>query len=117
MIKHLGFQLWILVILLAACRERQAANTPDLTPSARGGEAQPTADPYHEQMHRMVTDDIEGRGITNPAVLTAMRTVPRHAFVLPGNLSQAYEDHPLPIGYGQTISQPYIVAEMTEILN
>lgn len=64
----------------------------------------------------MVRDQIEARGIKDEAVLRAMRTVSRHLFV-PGTFSkQAYEDHPLPIGGGQTISQPYIVAYMTEML-
>jgi len=59
---------------------------------------------------------IEGRGIKDKDVLRAMQTVPRHEFVPPECVDQAYEDHPLPIGYGQTISQPYIVAVMTELL-
>lgn len=68
---------------------------------------------------RMVSEQLEspGRGITNSRVLTAMGRVPRHEFV-PEKLRQhAYEDRPLPIGYGQTISQPYIVAFMTEYLD
>ena len=64
----------------------------------------------------MVIFDIEDRGVLDPAVRQAMRTVPRQEFVLPEYLDQAYADHPLPIGYGQTISQPYIVAAMTELL-
>ncbi len=62
----------------------------------------------------MVRDQIEARGITHPRVLAAMRHVPRHLFVPEAYRRQAYEDHPLPIGLGQTISQPYIVAFMTE---
>jgi len=65
---------------------------------------------------RMVQEQIEARGITNPAVLAAMRKVPRHEFVPDRWIEAAYEDHPLPIGYEQTISQPYIVALMTELL-
>ncbi|KPJ94758.1 MAG: hypothetical protein AMS18_03110 [Gemmatimonas sp. SG8_17] len=65
--------------------------------------------------HAMV-DLIERRGVTDSATLAAMRAVPRHEFVPAGQAVQAYGDHPLPIGYGQTISQPYIVAFMTEIL-
>jgi protein-L-isoaspartate(D-aspartate) O-methyltransferase len=64
----------------------------------------------------MVAQTIAARGVADEEVLGAMRTVPRHLFVLPEYLSQAYADHPLPIGYGQTISQPYIVAWMTELL-
>ena len=64
----------------------------------------------------MVVSQIQNRDITAPDVLAAMDTVPRHEFVPHEYLDQAYEDHPLPIGYGQTISQPYIVALMTEKL-
>jgi len=65
----------------------------------------------------MVRLQIERRGVRNPAVLRAMREVPRHLFVPEPMRRSAYEDHPLPIGHGQTISQPYIVAAMTEMLD
>jgi len=65
----------------------------------------------------MVRLQIERRGVRNPAVLRAMREVPRHLFVPEAMRRSAYEDHPLPIGHGQTISQPYIVAAMTEMLD
>lgn len=58
-----------------------------------------------------------GRDITNARVLSAMGTVPRHEFVPPRLRGEAYDDHPLPIGFEQTISQPYIVAFMTETLD
>jgi protein-L-isoaspartate(D-aspartate) O-methyltransferase len=64
----------------------------------------------------MVEDQIERRGITDPAVLAAMRTVPRHRFVPSDQADAAYDDRALPIGFGQTISQPYIVAFMTQAL-
>ncbi len=64
----------------------------------------------------MVEKQIEARGITDARVLTAMRTVPRHLFVSEALMDQAYSDFPLPIGEQQTISQPYIVAEMTQAL-
>jgi len=64
----------------------------------------------------MVTYDIELRGIEDPEVCRAMRAVPRHEFVPPEYIDLAYADHALPIGYGQTISQPYVVAVMTELL-
>lgn len=64
----------------------------------------------------MVQKQIERRGIKNPAVLAAMRAVPRHRFVPKDYLRKAYEDTPLPIGHGQTISQPYMVACMSELL-
>ncbi len=64
----------------------------------------------------MVEKQIEARGVTDVAVLNAMRTVPRHLFVSEALMDQAYSDYPLPIGEQQTISQPYIVAEMTQAL-
>ncbi|TVR25019.1 MAG: protein-L-isoaspartate(D-aspartate) O-methyltransferase [Ilumatobacter sp.] len=64
----------------------------------------------------MVEVDLIGRGITDDAVLEAMRTVPRERFVGENDLDEAYADRPLPIGCDQTISQPYIVALMTELL-
>jgi protein-L-isoaspartate(D-aspartate) O-methyltransferase len=64
----------------------------------------------------MVEEQIERRGITDPAVLAAMRAVPRHRFVPLEQASAAYDDRALPIGFGQTISQPYIVAFMTQAL-
>jgi protein-L-isoaspartate(D-aspartate) O-methyltransferase len=63
----------------------------------------------------MVKHQIEARDVSDPVVLQAMNTVPRHEFVPADYRDQAYEDHPLPIGHGQTISQPYIVALMTEL--
>ncbi len=65
---------------------------------------------------RMVEHDLVGRGITDPAVLDAMRSVPRHRFVGAGQAAAAYDDRPLPIGDGQTISQPYVVALTAESL-
>jgi protein-L-isoaspartate(D-aspartate) O-methyltransferase len=73
-------------------------------------------DSFTQARLELVKNDIEGAGIMNKDVLRAMRTVPRHKFVSPDYVDQAYENHPLPIGYGQTISQPYIVAWMTELL-
>lgn len=64
----------------------------------------------------MVDSQIAARGVKDPRVLEAMRRVPRHRFVPEGFLLQAHEDHPLPLGHGQTISQPYIVALMAEAL-
>jgi protein-L-isoaspartate(D-aspartate) O-methyltransferase len=65
---------------------------------------------------RMVDEQILARGITDPLVLAAMRKVPRHLFLPPEHVPMAYEDRPLPIGEGQTISQPYMVAVMTNAL-
>lgn len=66
---------------------------------------------------RMVKDQIESRHIASEALLSVLRTIPRHEFVPYMEQSSAYQDRPLPIGEGQTISQPYIVALMTDLLN
>ena len=84
---------------------------PTLTPTA-GKEA----DDRLEDRMEMVDRQIRRRGVTDQDVLDAMERVPRHEFVPQDYQDQAYADRPLPIGYGQTISQPYIVALMTELL-
>jgi protein-L-isoaspartate(D-aspartate) O-methyltransferase len=65
----------------------------------------------------MVVSQIISRGVTDNRVIEVMKITPRHMFVPEDAIEYAYNDHPLPIGYGQTISQPYIVALMTELLN
>ena len=74
------------------------------------------ADDYSARRESMVREQILARGVSDPNVLAALRAVPRHRFVPPSLAPQAYSDHPLPIGNGQTISQPYIVALMSELL-
>lgn len=69
-----------------------------------------------EERYRMVKRGIKGRGVTDEATLEAMRQVPRHLFVPEDRRGNAYENRPLPIGYQQTISQPYIVGYMTQLL-
>lgn len=71
---------------------------------------------YKEKRDGMVKQQIEKRGVKDAAVLNAMRQVKRHLFVPENSITHAYDDGPLPIGYGQTISQPYIVAYMTEAI-
>jgi len=83
--------------------------------SRSGTTREVTDDHYYERLH-MVRWQIEKRGVRDKAVIKAMRTVPRHELVPPSEEDEAYSDHPLPIGHGQTISQPYIVALMTELL-
>ncbi len=73
-------------------------------------------DPYAAERREMIDHDIRDRGVKDPLVLSVMASVPRHAFVEAEYRSMAYADHPLPIGEGQTISQPYVVALMTESL-
>jgi protein-L-isoaspartate(D-aspartate) O-methyltransferase len=91
------------VLAMAACAMDQAT-----TQERRGT--------FDERRARMVDDQIRGRGVKDPRVLAAMARVPRHRFVPDSQVESAYEDTPLPIGEGQTISQPYIVAYMTEAL-
>lgn len=97
-----------LIIWMSACGA--VTPTPIATPSAS------PLDRFVEERNRMVDDQIVQRDVTDPIVLQAMRRVPRHEFVPPEFIDQAHADHPLPIGYGQTISQPYIVAYMSEQL-
>jgi len=81
------------------------------------GEEKEENEVYAKKRNEMVRWQLEARDITDRRVLDAMREVPRHLFVIPSLRDQAYEDHPLPIGEGQTISQPYIVALMTQHLD
>jgi protein-L-isoaspartate(D-aspartate) O-methyltransferase len=78
---------------------------------------EPETDPYLARRLEMVRSQIEERGIDDPRLLDAMRRVPRHLFVPEPHRDAAYEDAPQPIGEGQTISQPYIVALMTQLLD
>jgi protein-L-isoaspartate(D-aspartate) O-methyltransferase len=115
-----------LLILLVACGPEQATpaaisttTTPAATmttgailPSETGQAG--SDDAFAAARQRMVEQGIRGMGVSDETVLAVMERVPRHRFVLEEWLAQAYENHPLPIGYGQTISQPFIVALMTE---
>lgn len=98
---------------LAACAGATASPQVTTEPTAATGQA--AADGYAEQRRSMV-EVIERQGIESQSVLDAMREVPRHEFIPQRYLDQAYENHPLPIGFGQTISQPYIVGLMSERL-
>ena len=104
-------------MLLSPTFPRRNAVVGPRAPASRcpgEGHGQPP-DPFALERERMVADQIADRGVHDAAVLRAMRAVPRHLFVPPEDRSSAYEDSPLPIGHGQTISQPYIVALMTEL--
>lgn len=87
-----------------------------LLPVLRAEEPQRATDGREPERLRMVREQIEDREVRDPRVLAAMRKVPRHRFVPDRQQSAAYGDHPIPIGFGQTISQPYIVAAMTDVL-
>jgi protein-L-isoaspartate(D-aspartate) O-methyltransferase len=131
----------LLLLVLPACADvaddtgtTGAAGAPEASTTTRGSGTTTTApapgsadtagpstttspgDAYVEQRLSMVDTQIEARGIADPLVLAAMRNVPRHRFVPDDVLAMAYDDHALPIGFGQTISQPYIVALMSEAL-
>lgn len=93
-----------LVVALGGCEPEP------VPPPVQAGEA------FAEQRDRMVREQLAARGVRDPRVLAAMGRVPRHAFVPSVSQHLAYADTPLPIGHGQTISQPYIVAFMTEAL-
>jgi protein-L-isoaspartate(D-aspartate) O-methyltransferase len=93
--------LALLVVLLASSAPPMDAQT----------------DPFRERRERMVETQIRARGVFDELVLQAMNRVPRHLFVPEGVRAQAYDDYPLPIGARQTISQPYIVALMTSLLD
>jgi protein-L-isoaspartate(D-aspartate) O-methyltransferase len=108
-----------LVLLTACTTSTTLVPTQPPTPSAVPS---PTPIPTEEdklitqQREQMVVKTIKRRGVSDEDVLRAMETVPRHLFVPEAQRSAAYGDYPLPIGFGQTISQPYIVAWMTELL-
>lgn len=106
----------ILSLSLFACGsiEAQPRGNAPAAPTQPG--SSPT-DPYAAARQAMVESQIQSRGISNEAILVAMTNVPRHEFVTADYLDQAYDDHPLPIGYGQTISQPFIVALMTALVD
>ena len=87
-----------------------------LMPCALIAEVVPDSPRYKAARQKLVEHDIAGRGISDPRVLAAMRAVPRHCFVPKQIISSAYADTALPIGEGQTISQPYVVALMTASL-
>ncbi len=97
--------LLILSLAAASCTQAKA---PD--------GAQMALDNFEKERNDMVRDQIEARGVSNPAVLQALRSVERHQFVPEGDRSEAYADRPLLIGSGQTISQPYIVGFMTQAI-
>ena len=122
---------WLLIPLLVltciapACVPQSGFLKSGLTPESTATPASTTAPAttptpgamMDVRRQRMVKTQIAARGVADERVLAAMESVPRHEFVPDDMLDQAYNDHPLPIGYGQTISQPYIVAVMTEMLN
>ena len=98
----------VFMLLTTACRGNEQKNMEKDTSQSKNE--------YSLERRHMVERQIASRGIKDSLVLEAMNTVPRHRFVPPHLVGQAYDDNPLPIGHGQTISQPYIVAQMTDLL-
>lgn len=114
---HLPCQAILMVMSLAslACSLEKAGSEPE------SPKLPPATDPYVKQREAMVQNDIAGSSwsrtaVRDKSVLDVLLKTPRHEFVPEHLTHQAYEDHPLPIGHGQTISQPYIVGYMTEML-
>ena len=127
--RRTGVILNLALALLTACSAAVTTEPPPTTPLPATSPTAPavtlptstalkTGDEPRlaQQRERMVIETILNRGITDQDVLDAVREVPRHLFVPENQRRFAYEDYPLPIGYGQTISQPYIVALMTDLL-
>jgi protein-L-isoaspartate(D-aspartate) O-methyltransferase len=109
----------VIIVIIISCifySFRPFMNRGDLS-IANGKEAKSKAEDYAQQRKMMVEQQIVARGVKNKKVLDAMNSVPRHLFVPVGYRQGSYFDQPLPIGSGQTISQPYIVALMTEMLD
>jgi len=97
--------LWMALLVFGACSQKSGP--------VHAGPTEPGS--REQERLQMVRTQIESRGVRDPQVLRAMRAVPRHRFVPEAQSSAAYDDRPLPIGHGQTISQPYIVALMSEL--
>ncbi|MDI6451258.1 protein-L-isoaspartate(D-aspartate) O-methyltransferase [Anaerobaca lacustris] len=133
--EHLGL-LFVLVLLLSLwfvrhtsrepaflavtenpnAQEQERASEPNEVESTRPDHSHPAFAERVVERQRMVDSQIRSRDVKDPNTLKAMQAVPRHAFVPARYQPSVYEDHPLPIEEGQTISQPYIVAFMTEVL-
>lgn len=101
----------LVLAILCACG---SDNAPAPAASPPAATPQRDADPFVAQRNKMVDETIVNRGIVDKRVIAAIRKVQRHRLVPPEQRSRSYEDNPLPIGFDQTISQPYIVAAMTE---
>lgn len=114
------FVTFILIIIVLSCvfySYRPFMNFKGKNSIANGGNVKFTEEDYTRERKKMVEQQIMARGVKDEKVLAAMEKVPRHMFVPEGYRRYSYYDQPLPIGLGQTISQPYIVALMTEMLD
>lgn len=104
----------VVLLLCFACWCLSGCAREQMRDQAQARKARLSEDELKARRARLVTEQIRARGIRDEAVLKALAKVPRHRFVPADKAEQAYNDHPLPIGAGQTISQPFIVAYMTE---
>ena len=111
--KALKLLLVFIVLISAGCVEAEVNNNGQ----KKQVSAETTSSPYYAKRKQMVEDQMISRGIHEKDIIEAFLKVKRHLFVPKRYISRAYGDHPLPIGEGQTISQPYIVAFMTQILD
>lgn len=121
LLRHCASRAWPAPVLALAACSNGGSEPPERGASPRGAAAEsrsPILDPAERraERERLVSRFSAGGSIRDPAVLAVMRKVPRHLFVPPDLQAEAYADHPLPIGYAQTISQPSLVAYMTELL-
>jgi protein-L-isoaspartate(D-aspartate) O-methyltransferase len=113
---------WITGLSLSGCvpGDRGLVTQPVVSPTGAvipdAPKDTPVSEDHYLKQKQQMIETIQAYGVKNENVLRAMRTVPRDAFVPEDYLNQAYDDHPLPIGFGQTISQPFIVAWMSELL-
>jgi len=128
--RHSRLSLTVIICLLTVCAFCNGSDKPTDPNEQNADPNKPVVGkkvlaPTHEhpafdervrERRRLVDRYIRAEGVREPNVLEAMSTVPRHAFVRESDLARTYADHPLAIGYGQTISQPYIVAYMTQAL-
>jgi protein-L-isoaspartate(D-aspartate) O-methyltransferase len=115
--KYITFILIIIVLSCVFYSYRPFMNFKGEDSTANGGNAKFKEEDYTSERKKMVEQQIMARGVKDIKVLDAMEKVPRHMFVPEGYRRYSYYDQPLPIGLGQTISQPYIVALMTEMLD
>ncbi len=113
MVKRYRIFFALSILFFLACGE---GNSEQEESQAAGEPESPEAALFISARERMVSEQIAHRGVKDEKVLAAMRKVPRHKFVPDKQIPYSYEDRPLRIGHGQTISQPYIVAIMTELL-
>lgn len=115
--QNVSIIFYFATLLIAGCNQADRQRGESNVEVIKAGYAEANQErEWKRKAKEMVENQIRSRGVKDPQVLLAMEQTPRHLFVPDGQRMQAYQDRPLPIGEGQTISQPYIVALMTELL-